>query len=126
MDVLFDPFVAIEGDVDGQDGRVAVGVDKVGGCLIQVDHEVIALSTCLDKGISNLLDSVVLCNFFMFNLAVCEVEIQEEALVLEESVNIVSLVPNEKVFLLFTRCLDLGDEVWDAKLGPGIGVSSLV
>ena len=74
----------------------------------------LALPTSLDETGTELLDRVVDRDALMLHLHVLEEEVAEEALVLEERVDLVRLVPDEQVLALLVRGVDLLQEVWNA------------
>ena len=48
----FAPLSAVEGDIGGEDGRVSVHVDEVGGRVVQVDYQVVALTSSFYEGLA--------------------------------------------------------------------------
>ena len=49
MDGFLSPLGPIERYVSGEDSWVRVDIDEVGGRLVQVDQQMLALSSCFDK-----------------------------------------------------------------------------
>ncbi len=81
----------------------------------------LALTPRLNQCVSHLFKGLLRSLATVLHFLVCEVEVAEPALILEESVQVARLVPNEKPFLLTASHLDLVDKVGYAALYPNVG-----
>ena len=114
MDGWLSPLGTVERDVGGEDGRISVDVDKVRRRFAQIDQHVLALPSGLDEAGTELFNRVIHRDTLVLHLHMLEEEVAQEALILEERVDLVGLVPNEQVLALLVRLVDLLQEVWNA------------
>ena len=118
MHLVLAPFTEIEGHVRGENLGVAVGCGEVGALLVEVDEEGLALPTCLHETISNELHRLFCRTSSIYHLHVGEIEITQEALILEECVDLIGLVPYKQVFPGVARLRHLVEQIGNAKNRP--------